>query len=86
MAGEPDHLASQGGCKMTGMAYRYNVTVKELRDGQFYARCNASEVGMVDATAPTRQEALQLLEAEMRFRLEFCPCSGIQTDIVLTVV
>lgn len=67
------------------MGYQYNVILKQLRDGQFYARCNASEVGMVEVTAPSRQAALQQLEAEMRFRLEFCPCSGIQTDITLNV-
>ena len=67
------------------MGYQYNVTVKRLRDGHYYARCNASEVGMVEATGPSRQEALAQLEAEMRFRLEFCPCSGIPTDIVLRV-
>jgi hypothetical protein len=44
-------------------------------------------VGPIRVTAPTRQEALQKLEAEIRYWLEMCPCTGeryrdIQIELV----
>jgi len=34
------------------------------------------EIGPVRVTAPTREEALHKLKAEIRYWLEMCPCTG----------
>jgi hypothetical protein len=44
-------------------------------------------VGPVSVTAPTRDEALRKVEAEIRYWLEMCPCTGqtyqhIEVEIV----
>jgi hypothetical protein len=33
-------------------------------------------VGQVQATAATRDEAIEKMRGELRYRLELCPCSG----------
>ena len=34
------------------------------------------DVGRVEVHAATRQEALEKIEGEIRYRLELCPCTG----------
>lgn len=34
------------------------------------------ELGTVTVTAPTREAVIEKLRQELRYRLEFCPCSG----------
>jgi hypothetical protein len=34
------------------------------------------DVGRVTASAPTREEALEKIRGEIRYRLELCPCTG----------
>jgi hypothetical protein len=51
------------------------------------AQHEGDEVGRVEATAPTRDEAAEKLKQEIRYRLELCPCTGetyqhIQVEIV----
>jgi len=36
----------------------------------------SQDVGPIRVTAPTRIEVLQKMEAEIRYWLEMCPCSG----------
>jgi len=33
-------------------------------------------LGVVEATADTREAALEKMHGELRYRLELCPCSG----------
>jgi hypothetical protein len=44
--------------------------------GVWTAEHTGPDVGPVRVTAPTREEALRKLEAEIRYWLEMCPCSG----------
>jgi hypothetical protein len=39
-------------------------------------------VGKVEVTAPIREEALAKLRNELRYRLEYCPCTGVTDDFV----
>ncbi|HZN92167.1 MAG TPA: hypothetical protein VFB81_05660 [Myxococcales bacterium] len=52
---------------------KYPVTVKKLIDGQWQARCMASVVGEVVSLANDREDALERMRNEIRYRLEFCP-------------
>jgi len=40
------------------------------------AQHDSSEVGRVEVRALTRQEAIEKIEGEIRYRLELCPCTG----------
>jgi predicted RNase H-like HicB family nuclease len=52
---------------------KYPVTVKQLIDGKWQARCMASVVGEVVALGDDREAALERMKGEIRYRLEFCP-------------
>ena len=45
-------------------------------------RCLGSVIGTVVAEAATRPEVLDLMYDEIRFRVEFCPCSAVSDDYV----
>jgi hypothetical protein len=41
-----------------------------------------ADLGPVSVTAATRQQALEKMQRELRYRLEMCPCTGeIYKDI-----
>lgn len=61
---------------------RYRVTLKQLTDGDFYARCLAAPNGPAAAQAATAEEALARLRQEIRYRLEYCPCSAVSGEYV----
>jgi len=42
----------------------------------------ASSVGTVVVEAPSRDEVLDHMRDEIRFRVEFCPCSAVADDYV----
>ena len=56
-------------------------------NGRWIAEHAGPDVGPMRVTAASREEALQKLEAEIRYWLEMCPCSG-QTyrDIEIEIV
>ena len=54
------------------------------RNGIWAMEHTGPDIGPIRVTAPTRGEALQKMEAEIRFWLEMCPCSG-QTYRDLTI-
>lgn len=64
------------------MSVRFPCTVKQLMDGAWQARCMASSVGTVVVEAPNREEVLDRMRDEIRFRVEFCPCSAVADDYV----
>jgi hypothetical protein len=45
-------------------------------EGRWSATHTGPNLGPVHVTAPSREEALRKLEAEIRHWLEMCPCSG----------
>ena len=54
---------------------RFHCTLKRREDGRWLVR-HTGELGMVEATADTREAALEKMRGELRYRLELCPCSG----------
>jgi hypothetical protein len=51
-------------------------TIERRTDGQWSLRHESAQVGRVEVTAPTREQAVEKLRGEIRYRLELCPCSG----------
>lgn len=55
---------------------QFRCSVCRLPDGRWSVRHDGSDVGPVELTAATKDEALEKMRAELRFRLELCPCTG----------
>ena len=55
------------------MAYR--CTIARLPAG-WIARHDSRDVGAVEVRALTREEAIEKIRGEIRYRLELCPCTG----------
>ncbi len=57
------------------------------RNGTWTARHVGPDIGPIQVTAPTREEALRKMEGEIHYWLELCPCSGqAYRDIELELV
>ena len=54
----------------------YRCTIAETPDGRWTARHDSADLGSVEAAAATRDEAVEKITSELRYRLELCPCSG----------
>jgi len=65
---------------------RYRAELKRTLNGRFYARCNAAPNGVAEGHGATAEEALERLRAEIRYRLELCPCSALSEDDVVVEV
>lgn len=57
------------------------------KDGTWTGEHSSPSIGPIRVTAATRDEVLRKLEAEIRYWLEMCPCSGealreIEIDVV----
>ena len=65
---------------------KYPVTLKQLMDGAFYARCPTGPSGVVERTGDTEEKVLEALRNQIRYELEWCPCSGVADDYVELVV
>jgi hypothetical protein len=55
---------------------KFPCTMLRCADGRWCLRHSSPEVGQVEATAPTLEQAVEKLRGEIRYRLELCPCSG----------
>ena len=58
---------------------KFRARVQEMREGGFVATCDAP---VCMSRAKTRDEALEKLKAEIRYRIEWCPCTGVEDDYV----
>lgn len=66
---------------------KFSCTLTHSPDGRWAASCHDANLGRVDASADSRDRAIERLKDELRYRLELCPCSGesyrhIDVDIV----
>lgn len=66
------------------MKYRCHVTHAQDR---WQARHESPDLGKISVTAASRNEAVEKLRGELRYRLELCPCTGesyqhLQVEIV----
>ncbi len=57
----------------------FRVTVRHQRDGQVIATCDSPSCM---SRAPNEHEALEKIRAEIRYRIEWCPCTGVPDDYV----
>jgi hypothetical protein len=65
----------------------YRVTVKRLLDGHYFARCESAPLGALERTGASEKEALDRVQAEIEFQLEYCPCTGAaREEVELEVV
>ncbi len=61
----------------------FAARVQRQRDGSFVATCDSPTCM---ARGPTEAEALERLRAEIRYRVELCPCTGVGDDYVQLAV
>lgn len=54
---------------------KYKVRLKTVSSGRIIAYCDDPKCS---SGAPTRGEALDKVKAEIRYRLEYCPCSSLK--------
>lgn len=57
----------------------FNARIEATEDGSYQASCSDP---MVSARGLTPSSALDQLRAEIRYRLEMCPCSSVDDDYV----
>jgi hypothetical protein len=62
---------------MPSMVFR--VSVEEAGDGEWVAHCGEPSAY---ARGLSPANALDKLRDEIRYRLEYCPCSGVDDDFV----
>ena len=62
-----------------GARETFRVTVRRGRDGGVVASC---ESPTCMSRAASEAEALEKLKAEIRYRIEWCPCTGVDDDYV----
>ncbi len=61
---------------------KFPVTVKKLIDGRYQVRCLGTVAGEVTVTGENRHEALERARNEIRYRIEWCPCSAVSDEFV----
>ncbi len=57
----------------------FKVSIKKQSDGRFLVTC---ESPTCMSRARDEATALQRIRDEIRYRLEYCPCSGVSDDYV----
>lgn len=57
----------------------YKATLEQTEDGDCAASCEEPEVSVQGLSATN---ALDRLRSEIRYRIELCPCSGVEEDYV----
>ncbi len=60
---------------------KFQCTISQLPNGHWSVRhvgadAGALEVGALEVIAAGKDEALEKMRGELRYRLELCPCTG----------
>jgi hypothetical protein len=55
--------------------------IKRVSSG-WSLRCTRPGIGTVEVTGVSRDEAVAKMRAEIRYRVESCPCGGVPDDYV----
>jgi hypothetical protein len=55
---------------------RVTCTLTRSPRGNWSARHDSEGVGQIEVQGATRDEAIEKLKGEIRYRLELCPCTG----------
>ena len=56
----------------------FHCKLSQTAGGLWSVRHSGPNTGSVEVTASSREQALEKMRAELRYRLELCPCSGEQ--------
>jgi hypothetical protein len=56
----------------------FRCKMSQTNSGQWSIQYSGPETGAVEVTAVSREQALQKMRSELRYRLELCPCTGEQ--------
>jgi hypothetical protein len=56
--------------------------ITRTHDGGWLARHESAELGVVEVSASSSEEALKKMQRELQHRIEWCPCSGVSGDTV----
>jgi len=57
-------------------AMKFRCTFSQLGSGEWSVRHVGPDVGTIEVTAGSQEEALEKMRGELRYRLEICPCTG----------
>ena len=55
---------------------KFACTISRKSDGRWAIRHVGKDIGTVEVTAGSREEAVEKMVNELRYRLEMCPCTG----------
>ena len=55
---------------------RFPCTIERIAGGGWAAAHQSRDVGEVKVQAPSRDEVIEKVKGEIRYRLELCPCTG----------
>jgi hypothetical protein len=61
---------------------KFPATLKRLIDGKYQVRSIGTLAGDLTVVAETREEALEKAKTEIRYRIEWCPCSAVSDEFV----
>lgn len=61
---------------------RFPATLKKLIDGKYQIRCIGTIAGEITVVAATREAAIESAKSEIRYRIEWCPCSAVSDEYV----
>jgi hypothetical protein len=61
---------------------KFPASLKKLIDGKYQVRSIGTIAGEVTVVAATRQDAIEGAKQEIRYRLEWCPCSAVSDEFV----
>jgi hypothetical protein len=57
-------------------------TLSRAPDGTWHVRHSSPDLGTVEVSASSRDEALTKMCDELQYRIEWCPCSAVSGDTV----
>lgn len=57
-------------------------TISRTPDGDWLARHESADLGAVEVSGSSSEEALKKMQRELQYRIELCPCSGVSGDTV----
>lgn len=55
---------------------QFTCRAARSQPGQWTVRYEGTDLGPLEVTAPTREQAMEKMQGELRYRLELCPCTG----------
>lgn len=66
---------------------KFPCTIERLDNGGWSVRHASPNLGRVEVTARSQDEALDKMRGELRYRLEICPCTGeLYQDVEIDIV